>query len=161
MDQQARESYIEAQVMTATPQKLRLMLIEAAISFARQTLHHWEAGNNDKALASIVRSRNIISQLLSPISADESELTKQVTSLYLFVFQHLTEAQLRRDSTLVEEVIRVLEVERDTWQTLCDAIPHSPSANADDANCEPRQSTSPPIAYPDTDTLGSSVSFDA
>ena len=39
MQQPAHESYLEAQVMTATPQKLRLMLIEGAIRFARQTLH--------------------------------------------------------------------------------------------------------------------------
>ena len=42
--------YLESQIMTATPQKLRLLLIEGAIRFARQTLELWEKEQNDQAL---------------------------------------------------------------------------------------------------------------
>ena len=36
MDSQARENYLQTQVLTATAQKLQLMLIEGAMRFANQ-----------------------------------------------------------------------------------------------------------------------------
>ena len=41
MDRTAQNAYLEAQANTATPQKLRLMLIDGGLRFARQTLDHW------------------------------------------------------------------------------------------------------------------------
>lgn len=161
MEQHAREAYIEAQVMTATPQKLRLMLIEGAIRFARQTIQQWQAGDNERALEAIIRCRNIVSELLSSIRVDESELTKRVASLYLFVFQNLTEAQLRRDVKLVEEAIDVLEVERGTWRELCDEMPHAPARTAEHRAAGPQEIFAPPLAYQDADVPRGSISFDA
>lgn len=161
MDQHAREAYIESQVMTATPQKLRLMLIEAAIRFARKTIQHWAAGENEQALEAIIRCRNIVSELLSSVRVEESELTKQVASLYLFVFQNLTEAQSRRDSKLVEEAIDVLEVERGTWRQVCEEMPHAPAPTAEHRAAGSREIIAPTIAYPDADLQRGSISFDA
>ncbi len=47
--------------------------------------------------------------------------------MYLYVYQSLTTAQLRRDVGLVQEVIAVLEIERGTWRQVCDEMSHSPS----------------------------------
>ena len=161
MDQHAREAYLEAQVMTATPQKLRLMLIEAAIRFARKTLQHWEASDHQGAQDSIIRCRNIVSELLSSVRVDESDLTKQVASLYLFVFRNLTEAQLQRDSKLVAEAIEVLEVERGTWQRLCDEMPYAPRPTVEQLQSAPQEIVAPSIAHPDADLQRGSISFEA
>jgi len=120
------QKYLESQVMTATPQKLRLMLIEGAIRFARQSIGLWERGENEKAIEALGRCRGIISELLSGIRPDESALTRQVAGVYLFLFRTLTEAQLRRDSKKVEDTISVLEVERETWRLVCEKLPEVP-----------------------------------
>jgi flagellar protein FliS len=147
--------------MTATPQKLRLMLIEGAIRFARKTIQHWEASENDQALESIIRCRNIVSELLSSVRVAESELTKQVASLYLFVFQHLTQAQLRRDAKLVEEAIGILEIERGTWRQLCEEMPHAPVPTERHIAAGPHEIIAPTIAFVDAEFQTGSVSFDA
>jgi len=134
MDLAARDSYLETQVMTATPQKLRLMLIEGAIRFARQTLQHWEEENNEEAVDSLIHCRSIVTELVAAIKDDKTELTNKVTGVYLFLFQTLTEAQLRRDQKRVEDAIRVLEVERETWQLVCEKMPHIPTALEGPAN---------------------------
>jgi flagellar protein FliS len=136
MEQSANESYLEAQVMTATPQKLRLMLIEAAIRFARRTLLLWEEGDNEQALETIIRCRQVVSELLASIRIDDSALTRHVSSLYVFIFRHLTEAQLRRDASHVEEAIRVLEVEHETWRLVCEQMPEAPMAQDPSATAE-------------------------
>ena len=161
MDQHAHESYIESQVMTATPQKLRLMLIEGAIRHARQTIHHWDANDNEQALESMIHCRSIISELLSSIRSDDSDLTKKVAGIYLFVFQHLTEAQLRRDSKLVDEAIGVLEVERETWQQVCHEMPHAPVPTEEHTAAGPQEIIAPTTSHLETNLLGGSFSLDA
>ena len=126
MDQTARESYLEAQILTATPQKLRLLLIVGALRFARQALRNWEQADNERACDAIARCRGVVSELLASIRPDNSELTQRVTALYLFLFRQLTEAQLRRNGTFVDEVIQILEIEHETWRQVCDQMPLAP-----------------------------------
>jgi len=126
MDSAARDSYLEAQIMTATPQRLRLLLIEAAIRFSRQTLKLWQEEKDEEAVESIIRARSIVTELLSSIKPDQTKLTRKVAGVYLFLFKTLTDAQQRRDSNLVEEAIGILEVERDTWRFVCEQMPQAP-----------------------------------
>ena len=102
------------------------MLIDAAISAARQAMSHWQENHNDRALGALAHSRSLLSELLAGIKPDETELTQRVMAVYVFLFKTLTEAQLRRDPKLVEETIEVLQVERDTWRMVCEQMPHAP-----------------------------------
>ena len=45
----ARDEYLATEVMTAAPQKLQLLLVEAAIRFARQAESHWRVHENEAA----------------------------------------------------------------------------------------------------------------
>jgi flagellar secretion chaperone FliS len=116
-----RHAYLETQIATAAPQQLRLMLIEGALRLARQTADAWREERRDEALDTLIRCRSIITELISGIRAGSSQLADKVLGIYLFLFQELTEAQLRRDASRMDGVIRVLEEERTTWQELCAA----------------------------------------
>jgi len=135
-----RGSYLESQVLTATPQKLRLMLIEAALSAARQALSCWEEKLDPRANLALVRCREIISELLAAVKPDDTELTRNVAGIYLFLFKTLAEAQLHRDPAKVEEAILVLEIERETWREVCEQMPLAPAA--EDAGDQRREITS-------------------
>ncbi len=126
--QDPRAAYLESEVMTATPQKLRLMLIEGALKFLHRAEAAYELDEPDLAIIndSLTRARNIVSELLSSVKDDGAELTKQVAGIYLFLFQQLAEAQLRRDRGKIREVIEVLEVERATWREVCEQFPEAP-----------------------------------
>ena len=118
--------YLEAQIMTATPQKLRLLLIEGAIRYAHQTLEYWELGQQERAIESLNHCRAILLELLSGVRIEHSELTQKVAAVYLFLLQCLTEAQIKRDQQRVRETINVLEVERETWRLVCEKMPNTP-----------------------------------
>lgn len=121
-----RSSYLESQVLTATPQKLRLMLIEAAIGAGRQAINCWEEQLDNQANIALIRCREIVAELLAAVKPDDSELTRNVAGIYTFLFKTLAEAQLNRDRTKVDEAINVLEIERDTWREVCEQMPHAP-----------------------------------
>jgi flagellar protein FliS len=126
MTTDSRDIYFETQIQTATPQRLRLMLIDGALRYGRLTLELWQENQSERALESIIRCRDIVSELLSGVHPDESPLARQVTALYGYLFSALTEAQQTHDATLLAAVIRVLDEERETWRQLCEQLTERP-----------------------------------
>lgn len=120
--------YLETQIATATPQKLRLMLIEGAIRHANAALEHWEQGRNEDGLASITRCRAIAAELLEGVRNDGTELTQRVIAIYTFLFETLHEAEFQRDVTRLADVLKVLQEERITWKQVCQDHPEAPQA---------------------------------
>lgn len=147
-------TYLEDEVLTASPQRLRLMLIDGAIRFARQTLAHWQVDHADAAAQSLMRCRAIVTELLASVRSDRATCEHLVDNLrrtkslsaaqrardidelqaaarstvgiYVFLFRDLTTAQMTRDAAKVQGAIRVLEVERETTRLLCEQQPEAP-----------------------------------
>jgi flagellar protein FliS len=140
-----RDIYLETQIATATPQKLRLMLIEGAIRFAHQADTALQDEQWDALLDSVSRCREIISELIAGIRVDESPLARQVAGIYAFLFRTVTEAQMHRDRQRFAEVLRVLEEERQTWLELCQQMPDRPDP-ALRQQYEPKEITAPLFA---------------
>lgn len=130
MSHAANNSYLETQILTATPQKLRLMLIEGALRHGRLALSCWAEQKNELAYDALVRCRDIVAELLGAARPIGSPLERQVAAIYLFLFRTLAEAQLERSTAKVESVLRVLEVEQETWRQLCEQMPEAPVAEA-------------------------------
>lgn len=125
----ARSAYLETQVLTAAPQKLRLMLIDAAIRLARQASDAHAAGNGEQFCNSLERTREIVTELISGIRPENTELTQAARALYGFIFRSLSEAQLYKDPQKIEDALRVLDQERQTWLAVCELEPEAPSAD--------------------------------
>jgi flagellin-specific chaperone FliS len=60
-------AYLENQVLTASPARLRLMLIEAGLRFAQKTIDDWSAGHDEAACDSLRRCRAFVAELLAGI----------------------------------------------------------------------------------------------
>ena len=122
MQASASDAYLTSQVMTATPQKLQLMLIEGAIRFVSQGKGLWQSEKGEQAGAALVRSQEIIGELLASVAGAEEPTARKAASVYLYLFRTLTEAQLEHNPEKLDDVLRVLEVERDTWQMVCENL---------------------------------------
>jgi flagellar protein FliS len=125
-----RDIYLETQVSTATPQRLRLMLIEGAIRQARLTAENWRQQRDNEALESLIRCRAMVGELLSGVREGESELGRTVVGLYVFLFKTLTDLRVSRDAAALEAAIAVLEEERQTWSQLCQQFANAPDAGS-------------------------------
>lgn len=103
------------------------MLIEGGIRFAHLAQLAWDEDRPEDAFEHVVRCRAIVSELLAGVRIDESPLTRQVASIYGYLFRLLTEANALRDRQRLEQVIAVLEEERQTWAAVCEQMPEAPS----------------------------------
>ncbi len=142
-----RDAYLESEVRTATPQRLRLMLIDGALRFARQALAVWDDPQQQVACrAALVRCRDIVHELYAVIRADQCSMGKAVKAVHLFLYQQLAIASLSHDCQKVRAAVSVLEEERETWRRVCQ---HMPEAAARDGGAACRELTArdlpPPI----------------
>jgi flagellar protein FliS len=130
MDRSATDKYLETQVTTATPQRLRLMLIEGAQRRVHAAHAAWQAGQIAEGVAAVEHCRNIVAELIAGIHPDQTPTAKQVLGMYLFLLSALTEAQFTHDSHRLSDVARVLDEERQTWLAVCEQMPDRVVAKA-------------------------------
>jgi flagellar protein FliS len=118
-----RNHYLETEVMTASPQKLQCMLIEAAIRNLQRAKHFRGEGDHEQACEAMIRAQEIITQILSGLNHEiGGDLTRKVASIYMFLFRTINEAQRSEDDVKIDECLGVLEIERDTWRLLCEKL---------------------------------------
>ncbi len=120
----ARDEYLVTQVMTATPQKLQLMLLDAAIRSVRQAQNHWQHQRDEEAGECLLKSQQIVTQLIAGLNQEQQpELVRQVAGIYMFIFRALVFAHLRRDEDQLSDALKILVSERETWQMVCEQNP--------------------------------------
>jgi len=112
--------YLESKVLTATPQRLHLMLIEGAIRFGRQAEMELSAGRPINATAPLMRVLDIVGEMLAGVRQTKSDLNDKLASVYWFIFRRVSEATLEHDVAALAEVLQLLEFERETWQKVCE-----------------------------------------
>lgn len=139
MDSSPRDAYLVAQVMTAPPQKLHLMLIEGTIRMAQKAQRHWAAKEDDRAAEALSRAQEIVGQLLAGFRRDvDQALVKRIAGVYLFVYRALMDASLRRDEARLADALKVLDAERETWRQLCERLGAAQPENSYNAPTPPR-----------------------
>jgi flagellar secretion chaperone FliS len=116
-------SYLTTEVFTAPPQKLQLMLIQMAIRQVARAKREWQAGETGEACQTLLHAQQIVDQLIAGVNREASpELADRVLSVYDFISRRLREANTERDTKKLDDVSRVLEIERETWQLICDKL---------------------------------------
>ena len=116
-------AYLQTQVMSATPEELRLMLIDGAIKFATMGRAGLASGDHEKSYEGFSQARAIITELMTSMRTDVApELCERVRSLYSFLFTELVTASMERDIARADKVIELLGYERETWVLLMEQI---------------------------------------
>ena len=120
----AADEYLESRVLTAPPEKLHLMVVEAALRFARQGQQALAHHDHASACDILGRSRACITELIASIRADENpELADRLRALFLFCHRRLLQADLEHNGRYVDDAIGILESHRETWLELLARLP--------------------------------------
>jgi flagellar protein FliS len=152
----ARNHYLETEVLTATPQKLHLLLIEAAMRFAERARRHWREGNREKAFQSLILAQDAVTKMLNGLSHENpTPLVQEVASVYNFIFRTLVDANCRHDERKLDEALRVLAVERETWRLVCQQNVEPPMPP------EEHPAVPPPLSHGFHQAASSSFSWEA
>ncbi len=117
------QEYLRNTVMTATPEQLQLMLYDGAIRFAARGGDEIAAGNREGAFVALDRAQRIVLELSNGLRRDANpQLAGQMAALYSFIYRRLVEASLHQDPAAVQEALRILRHQRETWVLLMDKL---------------------------------------
>ncbi len=121
MQQKARENYIQGEVFTATPQKLQLLLVEAAMKNIHRTKQAWLDNRFDDGFESLSRAQDIVAEILCSLDVESNPtIAKKLASIYIFIFRRLAEGGMEHSQEKLDDALRVLASERETWKQVCE-----------------------------------------
>lgn len=105
----------ENSINTATPEDLTLMLYNGAIKFANQALIALEKKDYYSANKFMQKTKDIIREFQLTLNMDY-EISHQLYSSYDYMHIRLTEANIKKDTEILNEVLDYLRSFRDTWK---------------------------------------------
>ena len=109
------DSYLEQKVLVAKPEELTLMLFEGLVKFLKKATLFNKEKNVEKTHQMIMRAEAIITELRSTLDM-KFEVAKQLESMYEYMTHRLFEANLNKDSEILEEVQGYAQELKDTWE---------------------------------------------
>jgi flagellar protein FliS len=131
-------AYLRTRVMTASPEQLRLMLLDGAIKFALQGRDGLAAKDYEASYNGIAQSRDIVLELITSIKPQyDPELCERVKAVYTFMYSEMVSASMEKSISRLERVIKLLEYERETWVLLMDQLAAERAAGKSDPAARP------------------------
>jgi flagellar protein FliS len=116
-------AYLRTRVLTASPEELRLMLLEGAVRFCRQGRDGMASKDWEGSYNGFSKCRAILTELMTSMRPEiDPELCQRLTALYTFLYTQIIEASHEKSVPKADKVVELLEYERDTWVLLMDKL---------------------------------------
>jgi len=126
--------YLRTKVLTANPAELRMLLLDGALRFARRGRTGLAEKNFEEAYNGISQCQSIVMELINALRDDvDPTLCEQLRGLYVFMYSQLVSGLSEKNVEHVDEVIRLLEYERETWSMVMEQFGSGTVASTDAA----------------------------
>ena len=111
----AYAQYNNSKILTASPAELTLMLYEGAIKFCNIAILAIEHKDVEKAHNNIMKTQRIIEEFQITLNHDYP-VAKDFDVVYTYLLKRLMQANMKKDTDILEEVLQHLRTMRDTWK---------------------------------------------
>lgn len=116
-------TYQNSKVMTASPGELTLMLYEGAIKFCNVAIIGIEQKDIQKTHDNILKAQNIITEFRSTLDF-KYPVANEFEVIYEYLYRRLLDANMKKDISILEEVLTHLRTMRDTWKDVMKTAKH-------------------------------------
>jgi len=118
-----KNDYLRNAILQAPPEQLQLMLYDGAIRFALQGRDALAEKNYEKSYEKLTRAQSIVLEMQAGLRPEvHREICEQMTSLYNFVHRKLVDASVQRDPSAVDDALKILRHQRETWILLLEKV---------------------------------------
>jgi flagellar protein FliS len=126
--------YFRTKVLTASPEELRLLLIEGCIRFLTEGRDGLVARNYEKVYDGLTNARNILVELTTSLRRDiDPDLSAKLESIYTYIIRLTVDGSFGKDTAKLDEAIQLMEYDRETWVLLMEKLASERGAPASDA----------------------------
>lgn len=131
MNPQAAQNYLRTRVLTATPEQLQMMLYDGAIRYCEQARPAIEKKDWETTYTSLSRAQAIVTELITSLRPDQQpELCQRLSSLYTYIYKKLVEACAQHKLDSLDEAMKLLRYQRETWAMLMEQLGKQKAATA-------------------------------
>ena len=111
----ASQGYRENSVLTATPERLVVMLYDGANRFLIQAAAAMRSDAHAASNTKLQRAEAIIDELSATLDMEQGEISQRLQSIYLFCRRTLMEARVEQDPQKIDQIAELLAELRDAW----------------------------------------------
>ena len=124
--------YQDMKVQTASPAQIMIMLYDGAIRFTLQAKKKIEEKDYEAKGILISKTQAIVDELMNSLNFSIApDLCENLQKLYIYINEKLSEANIKRDLELLDEVIGLLSTLRDGWKQALAQEGQDPTAPKD------------------------------
>lgn len=131
MQAHAANRYQQSNVRTVSREKLLIMLFDGAIGFARASRARLDAGDIVGFREYLVKCQAIVSEFLSTLDMKVGgEVAVNLQQLYLFLIDHLNQANVSKNGKNMDDVARILTTIREGFDGAIRSLATAPQDKA-------------------------------
>ena len=129
---QPHRHYQQAQVETASPTRLVVLLYDGAIRFCSRALEAMQAKDLAAQNTNLIKAQKIVGELMASLNKETGgEVAENLNRVYPYLLEQLVEANIHDRADIVEGVLSLLRILRESWAEV-DRL--TTSAQATDSN---------------------------
>ncbi|MEM8782145.1 MAG: flagellar export chaperone FliS [Planctomycetota bacterium] len=129
-----KNPYLRNKILTASPEELRLMLFDGALKYAKLARKVLDPGDPagkleaasgqtkpdyEQSYENISKCQKIVLELSTSMKSDAApEIVTKLNALYTYIYRLLVDVNMERKIEPLDEAIRLLGYERETWAML-------------------------------------------
>ena len=117
MSYNASKQYAETKIKTASGGDLVVMLYQGCVKFLRLGKKSIEDKNYQNANEYLIRSQDIIMELLTTLDAEKGgEVAQNLAALYEYNYRRLIKANMDKDTEIIDEVENIMLELLEAWK---------------------------------------------
>lgn len=115
--------YLKNAVLSASPEQLQLMLLDAAVRYATKARECLERRDFEGKFNALDRTQRIVTELITGMRRQVNpSVVDQMSALYHFIYQRLVDANVRHELAAIDDALKILRHQRETWVMLIDKL---------------------------------------
>lgn len=109
-------AYKNNSINHASKEQLLLMLLDGAVKFSKIGRQAIIDKDIQKAHDNIIKTQNIFYELIITLDVEKGgQWAKQLNNVYDYIVRRLTDANMKKNVRIMDEIIPLIEEVRNTW----------------------------------------------
>lgn len=108
-------AYKQNSVNTASKEQLLLMLLDGAVKYTKIAKLAIKEKNIERAHNELIRVQDIFLELMITMDKDSGNYMEELYRVYEFIKNELGQANIKKDTQIIDNILPVIEEVRDMW----------------------------------------------
>ena len=108
-------TYKQNSVNMASREQLLIMLVDGAVKYTKIARIAIEKKDIARAHKELIRVQDIFTELMVTLDRSAGDFTNNLYNIYDFIKGQLVQANIKKDVSIIDEVLPLIEEVRDMW----------------------------------------------